>query len=78
MEALVLQNLHAILYENGMLDKLQDMVTFMNWERDSSCQLIQFKNLLLDTMKLRGKIEENRLSLLLQRYRQDEYETMKI
>ena len=37
LEAQVLQSLHAILFENGMLDKLQDMVTFMNWERDSSC-----------------------------------------
>ena len=77
LEAQVLQNLHAILFENGMLDKLQDMVTFMNWERDSSCQLSQFKNLLLDSMQLSGKIDENHLTLLLQRYRQDEYETMK-
>jgi hypothetical protein len=54
------------------------MVTFMNWERDSSCTIDQFKSLLLETMKVGTHITEERLEILLQRYRQDSYELAKI
>jgi len=54
------------------------MVTFMNWDRDSSCTIDQFKNLLLDTMKIEKHIKADRLEILLQRYRQDSYELAKI
>ncbi len=72
-EAKALQELHAVLFDTHMLDKLKDMVTFMNWERDSSCTISQFKHLLFDTMKLKGKYSENKLDILLQRYRQDAF-----
>lgn len=64
-EAKSLQELHALLYEKKMLDKLRDMVTFMNWERDSSCTIDQFKSLLMDTMKLEGKFSQEKLDILL-------------
>ena len=38
-EALILKELHEVLFEVGLLDKLPDMVNFMNWERDSSCSV---------------------------------------
>ena len=78
IESDALQELHAVLFETRMIDKLKDMVTFMNWNRDSSCTLDQFKGLLLDTMNLRGKLQESRLDLILQRYRLDSYELAKI
>ena len=76
-EADALQELHQVLFESRMIDKLKDMVAFMNSARDSSCTLDQFKNLLLKTMKLQGKMPSQRLQILLQRYRLDEYELAK-
>ena len=65
VEAEALQDLHTALREERLLDKLPDLVTFMNWERDSSCTIDEFKSLLLEVMKLRGKIGEQQLGILL-------------
>ena len=78
LEAKALGELHEVLYDQRLLDKLLDMVTFMNWERDSSCTVDMFKSLLFDSMKLkRESLDDSRLDLLLQRYRQDSYELAK-
>ena len=66
------------MFDAGLVDKLQDMATFMNRERDSSCSIDQFKRLLLSTMKLDGKMREDKIDVLLQRYRQNAYKDAKI
>ena len=54
------------------------MVTFMNWERDSSCTVEQFKTLLLKSMQVEGHISQEKLEILLQRYRTDSYHLAKV
>lgn len=77
-EALALQQLHEILFEVGLLDKLPDMVNFMNWNRDSSCSVDQFHRLLRDTMQIGEKIDKDQIKMLLQRYRQDGYQVARL
>ena len=77
VEAEALEDLHTVLLDHRLLDKLPDLVTFMNWDRDSSSTIDQFKSLLFETMELSGKIGAQQLGLLLQRYRQDAYSAAK-
>lgn len=56
VEAEALEDLHTVLLDHRLLDKLPDLVTFMNWDRDSSSTIDQFKSLLFETMELSGKI----------------------
>lgn len=62
-EADVLYQVHKHIVNLGLIQSVPEIFNFINFERDGTTTLADFKKLLLDSFKLRGKIPEIELGV---------------
>jgi hypothetical protein len=78
-EATVVRELYEGLVQSNYINQFEDIMGFLNFEKDCSCTLELLMELLLEKLKLRKWIPQNpegKLEVLLQRYRLDERDRM--
>ena len=78
-EATVVEELYSALVESDYVTQIEDMLEFINFEKDCSCTQEAMVNLLIDRLKLQKWFKsdlQSKLEVLLQRYRLDEKERM--
>ncbi len=68
-EAKVLEMVHKALLVNRMLDNVEEMLNFHNFNKDGNQTASDFQNMLLNHLRLKDKVSVNSICLLTQRYR---------
>ena len=61
VEAEMLQTIHKQICDAGLIYTVPDLFNFINFERDGTIPLRDFARLLLDTFKLRGRVNQTTL-----------------
>lgn len=69
VEAEMVQSIHRHICDSGLIFTVPDLFNFINFERDGTIPLRDFARLLLDTFKLRGRVNQTTLEAYYQRYR---------
>ena len=72
LEADIVQKIYVHLLEKGTLQNLKDLLIFMNYARDCSLTVEQFKMLFMQKLELNMVLSEDEANLIIQRYRVDE------
>lgn len=68
-EAQVLELVHRELYANGLLSNVEEVFNFHNFTKDGCQTSSDFQNMLINNFRLKGKVSDQNIGLLTQRYR---------